>query len=396
MQALKKIRLDQDGLTLVDQEPEPGVGINEVKIRVQAASICGTDQGIYQSSVRPGIRHEMLIHNGGELSRYQPIIIGHEFCGEVVELGPGVSESLARVGDYVTSEMHISCGHCQQCLTGKQHICQFTRVKGVHLNGAFAEYVTVPAGNVINLEVVGGRKVIPPRLAAFLDALGNAVHTVMEGEIIGKSVAILGCGAQGLMATAVARAMGAATIYVTDFSSEKRGTVGDRLDARFELARKLGADFCFDTNEEAAPGQKQEFFARARDESGGGVDVVLEMSGAESAYRDAGEIVKNGGRIELLGIPSKPLGSYDIGKYVVWKGVTVQGIFGRRMYETWFAMLNLLASDKSGLKEKLDLLISPEIVPLSGFERGFELVRSQQTVKQLLVPDTVRQEGAGL
>lgn len=387
MQALKKIRLDKDGLVAVDNEPEPQVGHGEVKIRVTVASICGTDQAIYQSSVRPGIRHEMLVHNGGELSRYQPIVIGHEFCGEVVEIGGGVPASLVKVGDYVTSEMHICCGQCQQCLTGQQHICQHTRVKGVHLNGAFAEYVTVPSNNVINLEVVGGRQCIPPSLAAFLDALGNAVHTVMEGEVTGKTVAILGCGAQGLMATAVARTLGASRIYITDFSNPKRGIEGDRLHQRFELAKELGADFSFDTNQEASPGQKQEFIRQVRDESGGGVDVVLEMSGSEAAYRDAGEIVKNGGRIELLGIPAKPLNSFDIGKYVVWKGVTVQGIFGRRMYETWFAMLDLLASEKSGLKKKLLRLVSPEVVALSNFERGFELVRSHQAVKQLLVPD---------
>jgi|SRR5262245_4474297 len=392
MQALKKIRLEEDGLTLVDNEPEPGVHYSEVKIRVAAASICGTDLAIYQSSTRPGIRHEMLSRNGGNLRHYQPIIIGHEFCGEVVEVGEGVSESLAGVGDYVTSEMHICCGHCQQCLSGKQHICQFTRVKGLHLNGAFAEYVTVPSSNVINLEVVGGRQSIPPRLAAFLDALGNAVHTVMEGKVTGKTVAILGCGAQGLMSTAVARTVGASRIYITDFSNPKRGIEGDRLEERFKMARELGADFSFDTNEEISPGQKEEFMRRVRDESGGGVDVVLEMSGSESAYKDAGEIVKNGGRIELLGLPAKPLSSYDIGKYIVWKGVTVHGVFGRRMYETWFEMLDLLASEKSGLKEKLLRLVSSEVVTLSSFERGFELVRSHQAVKQLLIPDNMKRD----
>ncbi len=387
MQALKKIKLEEDGLTLVDNEPEPKVSYGEVKIRVMAASICGTDLAIYQSSARPGIRHQMLVYHGGEPTRYRPIVIGHEFCGEVVELGQGVPSSLVRIGDYVTSEMHICCGQCQQCLTGQQHICQFTRVKGVHLDGAFAEYLTVPSGNVINLEVVGGRRSIPPRLAAFLDALGNAVHTVMEGKVMGKTVAILGCGAQGLMATAVARTMGASTIYITDFSNPKRGIVGDRLHERFKLAKELGADFSFDTNGEASPGQKEEFMQRVRDESGGGVDVVMEMSGSEAAYRDAGEIVKNGGRIELLGIPAKPLTSYDIGKYVVWKGVTVHGVFGRRMFETWFAMIDLLASEKSGLKEKLLRLVSPEVVAFSAYGRGFELVRTHRAVKQLLIPD---------
>src|SRR5436190_16428741 len=286
MQALKKQSLTEDGLQLVTDEPEPNAGHVEVKIRVEAASICGTDQSIYQITSKPGMRDEMLAYNGGDLSRYQPIVVGHEFCGEVVEVGEDVTPGIAKPGDYVTSEMHIFCGHCQQCRTGRQHICKNIRVKGLHLDGAFAEYVVVPASNVVNLGRFGGRAIIPPRLGAFLDALGNAVHTVMEGEVEGKTVAILGCGAQGLMSTAVTRTLGAARIYITDFSNP-RGFDALHLAKRFETARQLGADFCFDTNEEAAPGQQNEMLQRARDEHGGGVDVVLEMSGAEAAYNDA-------------------------------------------------------------------------------------------------------------
>ncbi len=385
MQALKKQSLLEDGLQLVGNEPEPRVGHSEVKLRVEAASICGTDQGIYQITSRQGMRDEMLTYNGGDVSKYQPIIIGHEFCGEVVEVGEDVHSGVARVGDYATAEMHIFCGHCQQCANGQRHICKNIRVKGVHLDGAFAEYVVVPSCNLVNLERFGGREVIPPRFGAFLDALGNAVHTVMEGRVEGKSVAILGCGAQGLMSTAVARTLGAARIYITDFSNP-RGFDARRLAARFETARALGADFCFDTNEEAAPGQQTEMLQRARDEHGGGVDVVLEMSGAEAAYNDAGTIVKNGGQILLLGIPSRPLRSFDFGKYAVWKGVTIRGIFGRRLFETWYAMLDLLAADKSGLKSRLERIIAQEQVPLSDFERGFELVRNHEAVKLLLAP----------
>jgi threonine 3-dehydrogenase len=386
MQALKKLNLIEDGLTLITNEPEPHVGHSDVKIRVEAASICGTDQSIYQITSRPGMRDEMLTHNGGEIERYQPIVVGHEFCGEVAEVGEDVDPGLARVGDYVTSEMHISCGFCQQCQTGQRHICKNIRVKGVHLDGAFAEYVVVPSGNVINLEQFGGRSVIPPRFGAFLDALGNAVHTVMEGDVAGKTVGILGCGAQGLMATAVARTLGAARIFVTDFSSLSGGFDTVRLASRFATAQELGADFCFDTNEHAAPGQKHELFQRVYDEHGGGLDVVLEMSGAEEAYNDAGAMVKNGGQILLLGIPARPLRSFDFGKYAVWKGVTIRGIFGRRMFETWFAMLDLLASEKSGLKKKLENIIAAETVRLSNFERGFDLVRTHEAVKLLLVP----------
>lgn len=386
MQALKKQSLIEDGLQLVTDEPEPSVGHAEVKIRVEAASICGTDQSIYQITSRPGMRDEMLAYNGGDVTRYQPIIVGHEFCGEVVEVGEDVPQGIARAGDYVTSEMHIFCGHCQQCRTGRRHICKNIRVKGLHLNGAFAEYVVVPASNVVNLGRFGGRNVIPIRFGAFLDALGNAVHTVMEGDVEGKTVAVLGCGAQGLMATAVARTLGATRIYITDFSDPRGSFNSSRLASRFETAKELGADFCFDTNEDAAPGQKQELMERARNEHGGGIDVVLEMSGAESAYNDAGAMVKNGGQILLLGIPARPLRSFDFGKYAVWKGVTIRGIFGRRLFETWYAMLDLLASEKSGLKARLEKIIASEAVPLSDFERGFELVRNHEAVKLLLTP----------
>jgi len=239
MQALKKQSVVQDGLELVSDEPEPRIGHSDVKIKVEAASICGTDQGIYQITSRQGMRDEMLTYNGGDVSRYQPIIIGHEFCGEVVEAGEDVHSGVARVGDYVTAEMHIFCGHCQQCATGQRHICKNIRVKGVHLDGAFAEYVVVPASNLVNLERFGGRDVIPPRFGAFLDALGNAVHTVMEGRVEGKTVAILGCGAQGLMSTAVARTLGAARIYITDFSNPA-GFDAARLVKRFETARQIG------------------------------------------------------------------------------------------------------------------------------------------------------------
>jgi len=208
----------------------------------------------------------------------------------------------------------------------------------------------------------------------------------MEGDVAGKTVAILGCGAQGLMSTAVARTLGATRIYITDFSSPVNSFDIKMLEHRFDLARQLGADLCFDTNEKAAPGQRKELMQRARDENGGGVDVVLEMSGAEAAYNDAGALVKNGGKILLLGIPAWPLKSFDFGKYAVWKGVTLRGIFGRRMFETWYSMLDLLETESTGLKAKVEKIVSREPVTLENFEQGFERVRTHKAVKQLLVP----------
>lgn len=387
MKALKKNRLDEDGLHYVETAPEPALHPAEVKIRVLAAGICGTDFGIYHSPTRKGIQDEMLRHLGGNPENYQPLVIGHEFCGEVVEIGAGVPKALVSVGDYVTSEMHIACGYCHQCMTGRKHVCQNVKIKGVHLDGTFAEYVCVPFENLINLERFGGKQMIPPRFGAFLDALGNAVHTVMEGDVSGKTVAVLGCGTQGMMATAVARALGATRIYVTDFSVATSGIDSNHLARRFEIVREMGADFCFDTNETNAPGQRQELFDRISDEHGGGVDVVLEMSGSAAAYDDAGKLVKNGGQIMLLGIPSKPLPAFDIGNSVIWKGVTMRGIFGRRMFDTWYTMLDLLAADKSGLKAKLEKIIARQPIMLDNFERGFQLVRTQEAVKVLLTPD---------
>ena len=386
MKALKKFSLDEEGLRYVEDQLEPKPSPAEVKIRVIAAGICGTDYGIYYSPTRRGIQDEMLRHLNHDPNRYQPLVIGHEFCGEVVEVGEGVSKDLVKIGDYVTSEMHIACGYCHQCMTGRKHVCQTVKVKGVHLNGTFADCVVVPSENVINLERFGGKAMIPPRFASFLDALGNAVHTVMEGEVSGKTVAILGCGTQGMMATAVARALGATRIYVTDFSSPG-GFDSAHLYKRFDVAREMGADFCYDTNEENSPGHKKELYDRVRDEHGGGVDVVLEMSGSESAYHDAGRLIKNGGHILLLGIPSRPLSNFDVGNHIVWKGVTMHGIFGRRMFETWYTMLDLLAADKSGLKAKLEKIIARKPVLLENFEDGFEMMRSQEAVKVLLTPD---------
>ena len=214
----------------------------------------------------------------------------------------------------------------------------------------------------------------------------------MEGRVEGKSVAILGCGAQGLMATAVARTLGATKICITDYSNPGTHFDSARLAHRFDIARELGADYFFDTNKTAAPGQKQLLLELARNEPGGGFDVILEMSGAESAYNDAGELVKNGGRIMLLGIPPRPMRTVDFGKYVVWKGVSIKGIFGRRVFETWSAMLGLLASEKTRLKERLDKIITHEPVRLVDFESGFNLVRSHEGIKVLLTPDPALME----
>ncbi len=381
MECLKKNDLHTDGLTWADV-PEPEVGHGEVKIRVLAASVCGTDKSIYLSTKNPAIIEEMQRY----LERpeaYRPIIIGHEFCGIVEEVGEDAetlqswglhSDIIVEKGDYVTAEMHIPCGHCALCRTGNEHICMNVRVKGVHLDGCYAQYVVVPRRNVILLGKHGDLSQIPPRLGAFLDALGNAVHTIEVAEVGGKSVAILGLGPLGLMATLLARIYGAARIYVTE-----------RVDVehRFELARAFGADVCFDVNQ---PVHELYRDVRRREKEAQGVDVVLEMSGSPSAYRDAFELVRNGGTVVLLGIPREPV-LFDFAHSVVWKGVTIKGVFGRRLFGTWETMLKLLRSDRMGLKEKLTWLVAPRAYRLSEYEEAFQTLLSGQAMKLIFTPN---------
>lgn len=380
MRCLRKEALDRDGLTLRDVA-EPELRHGEVKIKVLAASVCGTDKSIYTSTRHRAIVEEMIRYSG-RVDHYTPIIVGHEFCGVVEDVSddagelhaPGLARELViEKGDYVTAEMHIPCGHCLLCRTGSEHICLNVRVKGVHLDGCFAEYVVVPRRNVILLGKQGDLSHVPPRIAAFLDAFGNAVHTVETAQVSGKTVAILGLGPLGLMATALARIYGAARIFVTEVVDTEH---------RFALAREFGADGCFDTARSS-----EELYRMIRDseKAAGGVDVVLEMSGAPSAYRDAFEIVRNGGTVVLLGIPRESV-HFDFATYVVWKGVTVKGVFGRRMFQTWETMLKLLRSDVGGLKEKLARLVWPRSFTLDEYDAAFEVLLSGQAEKLIFTP----------
>jgi threonine 3-dehydrogenase len=372
--------LNKNGLTFIANRPQPVPNLDEVKIKVIATAVCGTDKSIYSSSQNEGIRSEMQRYLKD--APYKPIVVGHEFCGIVEEVGDGAQVANLQApphlriekGDYVTAEMHLACGHCHLCRTGNEHICTTVKVKGVHLDGCFAEFVTVPYKNAILLGKGSDTSLIPPKLAAMLDAFGNAVHTVSEADVRGKSVAILGAGPLGLMALALCRDFGASRIYLTEAAD---------LDRRFRLAKEFGVNHCIDVSS----GSGELYRAVEMNESwSNGVDVVLEMSGSPMAYNDAFHIVRNGGLVILLGIARKPLNGFDIANGVIWKGVTVKGIFGRRMFDTWETMLRLLRNDNTGLSERISKVVCDKVYKLSAYEEAFQLLLSGQEMKLVFDP----------
>lgn len=322
--------------------PQPGPG--EALVQVKATTICGTDVHIYvwdewaQSRIRV------------------PQIIGHEFSGVVVDVGPGVTH--VKAGDHVSAETHFVCGHCPQCLTGQAHICKDTRILGVDRDGCFAEYVVVPAQNLWKNDPS-----LPFEVASLQEPMGNAVHTVLSGPVAGKTVAVVGCGPIGIMAVAVARAAGAAKVLAVDVNPY-----------RLELAKAMGAHVLIHAGEEDP-------VARALEVTGGnGVEVVCEMSGHPAAIRQGLKMLANGGRIAMLGLPTQDV-PLDITNDIVFKGVTVQGITGRRMYETWQQTSGLLASGQVNLEP----LITHRF-PLERFAEAFELMKSGRCGKIVLIP----------
>jgi threonine 3-dehydrogenase len=281
--------------------------------------------------------------------------MGHEWAGEVVAVG---DECISlRIGDFVSGESHRVCGHCLQCRTGQGHVCQNTRIFGVDIDGCFAEYFAVPESSVLKND-----RRVSPEIACVQDPLGNAVHAVLSGDVIGKSVAVLGCGPIGLFAIAVCRAVGAGPLWATDTS-----------DYRLGLARTLGADHVLQV-----PRDDVDAAVAQGTEAGHGVDVVLEMSGAPSAVQQAMRVARPGGRVSLMGIPSRPV-TLDIAEDVIFKGLTVQGVVGRRLYETWYTMKALLASGK------LDVTpILTHRLPFARYAEAMELMRSGQCGKVVL------------
>jgi threonine 3-dehydrogenase len=245
-----------------------------------------------------------------------PVVVGHEFAGEIVAVGEGVTE-LQR-GQLVTAEGHIVCGHCQQCRTGNSHICRHTRIIGVDRDGAFAEFIVMPATNVLTLDA------IPTDIGAIMDPMGNAFHTVLTADIPGSAVFVVGCGPIGCFAVGIARAAGAARVLASDVNPK-----------RLALAAQMGADVTINAAREDVLGIVQA-------ETGGeGADVVCEMSGVPQALHQAFHAVRPGGRVQLLGIPKGEV-PVDFANEIIFKGITIYGVIGRRMYQTWHQMRRFL------------------------------------------------------
>ena len=344
MRALVKTSA-QPGLTAMAC-PDPTPGPHDAVVRVKATSLCGTDAHIYNWDPWAHSR----IH--------PPRIIGHEMCGEVVAVGSAVT--LVNVGDYVAAESHITCGHCFQCRTGQAHVCQHYRILGVDRDGSFAEYVLLPESVLWETS-----RAIPPELASVQEPLGNAVDAALVDDLTGHTVLITGCGPTGLFAAAVARTSGAATIIASDVS-----------EYRLSLAKQVGVDHVLNARTETP----DSLAAAIRDITAGeGVDASLEMSGNPGALHLAFSSVKNGGRVTLFGIPTGPI-TCDLANEIIFKGIRVHGITGRRLFSTWYRLAGLF---KAGLNIKP---IITHTFPMSEFAKGFELIKSGQCGKVVLFP----------
>jgi threonine 3-dehydrogenase len=345
MKALRKTQAAK-GLA-IESVPVPEIGAADVLVRVKTASICGTDLHIYgwdrwsQGRIKP------------------PVTLGHEFCGVVERVGEEVTA--VKDGDFVSAEMHLNCGHCHQCRLGEAHICQNLRIIGIDQDGAFAEFVKIPASNIWKLDPA-----IPEHYGAILDPLGNAVHTVLAGPIAGQTVLVTGCGPIGLMSIAVAKACGSSTVFATETNEHRRA-----------MAKKMGADVVLN------PAAEDGVARILKETNGTGVDALLEMSGNPTAIQQGFKALRAGGRASLLGIPTENV-PLDLVNDVIFKGATVQGIYGRRMYGTWVQMTALLKAGRLNLEP-----LFGERESLDKFENAFAKLQGGLAGKILLYPNGI-------
>ncbi len=338
MKALAKLKAEP-GIWMTDV-PEPEVGHNDLLIKIRKTAICGTDVHIYnwdhwsQENVPVGL------------------VTGHEYVGEVVGIGQEVNGF--KIGDRVSGEGHITCGHCRNCRAGRRHLCRNTQGVGVNRAGAFAEYLVIPAFNAFKLP-----DEVTDDMAAIFDPFGNAVHTALSFNMVAEDVLITGAGPIGIMAAAVAKHVGARNIVITDIN-----------DFRLDLAKQMGASRTVNVARESLTDVMTQIGMNE------GFDVGLEMSGVPSAFRSMLSSMNHGGKIAMLGIPPEQMG-IDWSK-IIFKGLELKGIYGREMFETWYKMAGLI---QSGLDLKP---IITHHFGVDDFQEGFDVMRSGQSGKVIL------------
>lgn len=338
MKTLAKTQ-DAPGIWMTEAEI-PEFGHNDVLIKIRKTAICGTDMHIYHWD------------DWAQNTIPVPMTVGHEFVGEVAAIGPEVNG--IQVGDRVSGEGHITCGHCRNCRAGRRHLCRETEGVGVNRTGAFAEFLVIPAANVFKIP-----DDIPDDLAAIFDPFGNAAHTALSFDLVGEDVLITGAGPIGAMAAAICRHVGARNVVITDIN-----------DYRLDLAKKMGATRTVNVGQERLESVMAELKMHE------GFDVGLEMSGNSQAFNSMLHNMNHGGKIAMLGIPGKD--TVIDWNQVIFKGLHIKGIYGREMYETWYKMVAML---QSGLD------ISPILThhfPVEDYLKGFETMASGQSGKIVL------------
>jgi threonine 3-dehydrogenase len=338
MKALCKLK-KEPGIWMTDI-PKPEIGVNDVLIKIKKTAICGTDVHIYNWD------------EWAQATIPVPMAIGHEFMGEIVAVGEEVSGF--SIGDRVSGEGHITCGHCRNCRAGKRHLCRNTIGIGVNRQGCFAEYLSLPASNVFLLS-----DKISDDIASILDPLGNATHTALSFDMVGEDVLITGAGPIGIMAVAIAKHIGARWVVISDVN-----------DYRLNLAKKMGADRVVNVTRESIFEVMSELDIKE------GFDVGLEMSGNPQAFNTMLEVMIHGGHIAILGIPPHEIAINW--NHVIFKGLTLKGIYGREMFETWYKMSSLI---QAGLN------VAPVIThhfSIEDFQKGFDVMRSGEAAKVIL------------
>ena len=342
MKRLVKVKAEKDGVTIVDA-PVKKPGRGEVLLKIKAAAICGTDMHIYDWNAWAAGKY------GGCL----PLPLGHEFCAEVVETGPNVAGFA--VGERVAGETHLGCGTCSQCMQGRYHTCENLRIFSQSRAGCFAEYATVPAGFL--MKVPDG---ISDEEAAILEPFGIALRTVWESEVSGRNVLVLGCGPVGLLAIPAVKALGALRVIAADTE-----------DYRTDFAGRLGADYIINPARESMADRVKELTG------GDGVDAILEFTGSPQAIKSGLDCLTSGGRMVCAGLPSRPV-EIDIAKYVVTKEITLRGLYGRQIPNTWHQAYELIKSGRVDIRP-----VITHRFPLDRYEEAFRLAESKRCGKIL-------------